>query len=696
MDGAQVDSNFFHLLGVAPAIGRDFTTHDDEPGAQTVAIISDGLWRTHFGGDRAIVGRAIDVDGEPATVIGILPPNFLLPLAGKAGIWKPLALPAGERQSRNGSRVRALGRVKTGVSLASAGAFLAASARQLERSYPATNTDRGVRLRTIREVIAAQSEQDSVLIVFGIVGCVLLIACTNVANLMFGRATGRQREMAVRLAIGAGRFRLMRQLLTENILLFLLGAALGVPLAVWGVTWICNAIPAEVRGYLPNGAVLKVDLPVLLYTFAIAVLSGLVFGMAPALNCLRATVSHGLKDASRASAGGRSTGLRKTLVVFELSLALIVLVASGLLAKSMVRMYSVDPGFQPANLITAKITLSNSKYAERARVDAFYSDLLQRIRLIRHVKGAAASQFIPFGNFNGVYSYSIEGRPANRPGEAPLSEVAAVSPEYLATLGIPLIRGRLFSEQDHAASLPVVIINRTMADRQWPGQNPIGNRIRLGGFPKTLTIVGVVGNVKLTSLKDPPEQQLYYPSRQFPALAMYLVIRTDTDAADISADIRNAVAAADKSQPLYDFQTMENRIAVDHVANVIVMQTMTFFAVLALFLAAIGIYGVISYSVATRRQEIGVRMALGARTRDVLSLVLGEGLRLTMLGLAVGLAGAFAATRLLASLLFQVSPRDLATFGAVSVLLGAVALLASYVPAHRAASVDPAVTLRYE
>lgn len=698
IEGARVNWEFFRLLGVQPKQGRNFDAKDDHSSAAPVAILSDPLWHSRFGADPGVVGRTIVLDGRQVTVIGILPPNFLFPLVGRAGIWMPLALSPAELQDRRMQWLRVLAKMKPDVSVASAEAFLATLSQRLAQAYPATNANRGVWLRTLREEVAQQAQHDAILILFGIVGCVLLIACTNVANLMFGRAAERQKEMAVRLAIGAGRLRLMRQLLTENVVLFLMGAAFGVLLAVWGLNWLVNSIPANLLYFLPNAGVLRIDWQVLLYTLSVAVFIGLVFGFAPAFHCLRVTVSDRLKEAgARASASHGSGRLKSALVVFEISLALLVLIATGLLTKSMIRMYRVDPGFDTRNLITARITLSNLQYGEKGRSEAFFQDVLDHIQRLPRVSGAAAGQFIPFGNSNSTTGYFVEGRRLPKPGEAAFTEFCAITPDYLKALGLPLIRGRFFTEQDRWDSAPVLIINQTMAHREWPGEDALGKRIRFGrNAARMWTVVGIVPDVKLNDLRDPPEAQIYIPFHQSPGLNMFLVIRSGASLSELSAGIRKALSAVDRAQPVYDMATMQDRITVQHIPDMIMVRMMALFGLIALFLAAIGIYGVISYSVATRRQEIGVRMALGARTRDVLSLVLGQGLRLTMFGLALGLAGAIAATRLLAFLLFQVSPRDLGTFTTVSGLLGVVALIACYLPARRAAKLDPVVTLRYE
>ncbi|HLJ45371.1 MAG TPA: ABC transporter permease [Bryobacteraceae bacterium] len=698
-DGALVNSNFFHILGVSPGLGRDFTSADDVAGAAPVALISDTLWRNRFAADRSIAGRSIMLDDRAVTIIGVIPPNFHVPLLGRADIWMPLSLSEAARHNRAGRWLRTIGRVQPGVSVATARAYLVSVSRRLAQAYPETNTNRGAFVRTLRDQIADETQSNAVLLMFGIVGCVLLIACTNVANLMITRATNRQREMAIRLAIGAGRFRLMRQVLTENVLLFLLGGGLSVLFAVYGVKWLGHLIPSDVRVFLPNEGQFSIDTPVLFYTFAIAMIAGLIFGFAPAFNCARGRVGHSLKETgSKASANMGSARLRKSLVVFELALAVIVLVASGLLIKSILRIYTVDPGFQTGNLLTARILLPRARYKPKGRAQAFYADVLGRIRRLPQVKAAEAGLYIPFDSNNSTPNYMVEGRPASRPGESPYTEFTVVTPGYHAAMGIPLITGRYLSERDGPDSQHVVVINRTMAEKEWPDADPIGKRIQVTAGPggDWLTIVGVVGNVKLDTLMERPEPQVYLPNAQFNGLSMYLVVRTQGKPDDVFGAVQTAVSEVDRGQPLHDVATMEKRLSVAHIPNIVIAQAMSAFATIALFLAAIGIYGVVSYSVAARRQEIGVRMALGASVPNVLSLVVGQGLRLTAVGLAVGLAGSAAVGSLLATLLFRVSPRDLSIFGFVSALLGLIAVIACYIPARRAAALDPLVVLRYE
>lgn len=688
IEGALVTAGFFRVLGVAPALGRDFSVEDDAPGAAPVGLLADGLWRSHFAADPRLPGKTILVNGRPVTVAGILPPGFQFSLAGRTDIWMPFAMPAAQARSRSTTRMQVIARVKPGVGVERAGGYLAAVARNLEREYPATNTHRGVRVRSLRQEVNRDIQSDAMLLVFGVVACVLLIACSNVANMLLGRAANRQTEFAIRLAIGAGRFRLVRQALTETLVLFLGGAVLALLVAAAGVKWLAGSIPSEMRPYLPNFGALSVDAPTLTYAFAVAAITGIVFGLAPALEGVRPP---------RALASPSRNRLRKALVAVQLSQAFFVLVVAGLLIKSMDRIYNAAPGFESHNLLTARVALAGERSTEPARVRAFYEEVLERILLAPHVKAAGAVQFVPFGLSNGTTTYRREDLPAPPPGEFHSAEYSSATPGYLNALGLRQVRGRWISEQDRADSHPVAVVSQAMAQLEWPGEDPVGKQIRLGLSPGvTFTVAGVVQDVRIVALDEPREPQVYVPFRQIPSLSMSIVVRTAGDPSRMVPEIRQAVAAVDRNQAVFDVQPMVRRIATAHVANAIASQTMSRFAAIALFLAAIGVYGVISYSVATRKREIGVRMALGAGRRTVVCMLLRQGLRLSGIGLAAGLVFSIAASRLLSALLFEVSPRDGATFLVVSLLLAAVALIACYIPARRAAAVDPAITLRYE
>ena len=495
---------------------------------------------------------------------------------------------------------------------------------------------------------------------FWLVGCVLLLACSNVANLVVGRAVGRQKEMAVRLAIGAGRGRLLRQLLTENLTLFLMAAALSVLFANWGVRWIAQAIPPEVRGYLPNSAVLRVDASTLLYTLGIALVTGLLFGIAPALHCGRIDVNHVLKEnTARLSAGGASALFKNCLIVFETSLALVVLVAAGLLVKGLVRMHARDLGFHPNGLVTARVVLPDSQYTDPKRIEAFKKDALEHIRMLPGIRAAAVGNFIPYGGSDGSAAYSIDGRPVPAPADRPFPLIDSVSPDYFNAMGIPLLRGRAFSEQDRSDSLAVGIINQAMLRRQFLGQDPLGQRIRLN---RIVTIVGLVKDITGQDDTDRPYPQVYFPYQQYSTKSMTFVLRTDSALQDTASGVLRAIHSVDNGQAVLGVRTIEELMANQCAPFIIVGQVSSFFAALSLFLAALGIYGVMAYTVAARKQEFGIRLALGAAQRDLVSLVMSQGLKLTAIGLAIGLVAAFGVTRLMSTILYQVSPNDAATF----------------------------------
>jgi predicted permease len=692
--GASVNAEFFRMLGVIPQQGRVFTAQEEKPGSPGVAVLSHELWRNRFAGDPAVVGKTIQVDGAAVSVVGIMPEGFHLALMGPVKLWMPLTL-TDDRRSRY---LPVIGRVRSNVSLARATGYLKTVAGRLAHAYPETNAGRSIELRTLREEIGRQGANEEALIVFWLVGCVLLLACSNVANLIVGRAVGRQKEMAVRLAIGAGRLRLLRQMVTESLVLFFMAAALSVLFANWGVRWIAQAIPTEYRGYLPNSAVLRVDQPTLLYTFAIALITGLLFGMAPAIQCGRIDVNHVLKEnTARLSAGGRTALFKNCLIVFETSLALVVLVAAGLLVKGLVKMHARELGFDPSGLVTARVVLSDSHYPDPKRIEAFQRNVLDQIRMLPGIRAAAMGNFIPYGGNNGSAAYVIEGRPAPPPADRPFMLFDTVSQDYFKTMGIPLLRGRMFSEQDRADSPPVGIVNQAMVRRQWPGQDPVGQRIRWSAnLDHMAIIVGVVQDIAGQDDNDHTVPQVYFPYQQYPVQGVTIVLRTDAALQDAASGIRRAVRAVDATQVVWRVETMHALIAERRAPYIIMGQISSFFATVSLFLAALGIYGVMTYSVAARKQEFGIRLALGAARRDLVSLVMRQGLKLTVIGLAIGLVAAFGVTQLMSSILYQVSPTDGATFGLFSLVLLLVAGLACYVPARRASSIQPTRALRSE
>lgn len=695
--GARVNSNFFDVLRVQPVLGRNFNAGEDDPGSGRVVLLSHGLWQRRFASDPNVLGRSLTLAGEKYTVIGVVPESFHYTLMGRAEMWAPLALTDKQRASRDDRWLQVVARMKPGVTAQQAESSLSGVMARLEKQYPDTNSNEGIRLRTLAAEIGRHTGDNAILASFGVVACILLIACANVANLMLARATGRQREVAVRLAVGASRAQLMRQFLTENLLVFLIAASLGVALAFLGVAWIESAIPYENKGYLPRYGVLHVDLIPLGYTLFIAVFTGLLFGLAPALAGSKLDVSTSLKEGSRGSGGQRGQRVRKSLVAGEVALSVVVLIASGLLVRSFSLALGVETGFDRRNVITASLRLPEKRYTNASDVQSFYNRLVDRIRSLPGVESAAASQYIPFGDDGSSVEFLIDGKPEPLPGEVPAAAFTTATPSYLQTLKIPLLRGRFVSSQDGPNSPKVVVVSDVLANRYWPREDAVGKRIRLGRkSTENLTVVGVVKNITLSPWDEQALPQLYVPFAQAPVAAMSIVVRTDTSLAALAPALRGSVRDIDKEQPLGRVQTVDQLFSDANKPYLILAQVMSFCALVALFLAAIGIYGVMAYSVSSRTREFGIRMALGAKRRDVLKLVVSQGMRLVGAGLVIGLAASFGVSRSLRSLLFHITPTDPATFGLILLILIAVALVAVCVPAARATRVDPNVALRYE
>jgi putative ABC transport system permease protein len=697
--GDRVTWNFFETLGARPLLGRTFLPADDQSGAPRVVILSRGLWETRFAGDAHIVGRNIKVGGETYAVVGVMPANFQLPLAGESNLWTPLALSQKERDDRSNSWLNVLGRRKPSLPMSSAQAEMASIMAQLEKTYPKTNTNSGVLLQTLKEMIGQNAGNQPVLVLFWIVGFVLLIACANVANLMLARATGRAKELAVRAALGAGRYRLVRQLLTETVLLFLAGGVAGVFVGYWALGWIDAAIPARSRGYLLNFGQVSLDLRTLAYVFCVALFAGILFGLAPALSSSKLDVNSMLKDASARGTSSRTgSRLRSIFVVAEVALAVVIVVCSSLLIRSFVGMVRTNPGFRPENVVVADLTLPEAKYKTPAEIKGFYDGVLERLRALPQVTSVGASHQIPFDECCETLYVTVVGRPAPNPGEVPGARYSVVTPEYFNTMQIRLVKGRAFTSADGPSNTPVVVINQELARQFWPHDNPIGQKIHIAPDPEVeLTIVGVVGDVKVNSIMNyHRDREMYAPFAQFPARGMGIVVRSPADRATLSEAIRNAIWSVDAEQPVSQVIPLETVISDEYAGYHIVAELMGFFSVLGLFLGAIGIYGVMAFMVTQRTHEIGVRITLGAQPREILRLVVGKGLWLAAVGIAVGVAGALGMTRLLVFMLAGVSPRDPLTFTGVALLIAAVALAACYIPARRAMRVDPMVALRYE
>jgi len=695
--------NLFALLGVEVRHGRVFLPEEDQPGASRVAVLSDGLWQRRFGADPKIIGQTISLNNEPYTVVGVAPPDFQFPRKAElpAGfgfprevdLYIPLALTPEQRNNRGRHYLAVIARLKPQTGFEQAQAEMVGIAGRLERQYPDLNRNKSVRLVAFHQQVVGKA-RSGLLTLLGAVGFVLLIACANVANLLLARAAARQKEMAIRAALGAGRPRVIRQLLTESLLLATSAGALALLLAVWGVDLLRTILPDN----LPGADEVGVDHRVFGFTLVVSLGAGILFGLIPALQASRTDINETLKEGGRSSGGGGHNRFRGLLVVAEIALALALLVGAGLMLRSFVRLMSVDPGLDPQNVLTMDIRLLRSKYPPPQQA-AFFRQLLERLRALPGVQSVGAVYPLPLSGAEEGMGFGIEGRPPLPPGERRNAGPRWVSPDYFKALKIQLLKGRVFTEGDGSDTPPVLVINEAMARQYWPNEDPIGSRVSFNSRdnqPIWREIVGVVKDVRHTALDKEPRPQMYFPFTQFPSAFMTLVARTDGDPLGLVAAVRGEVQAIDRDQPISNIHTMEELVAGSVSQRRFNLLLLGVFAGVALLLAAVGIYGVMSHSVEQRRHEIGVRMALGAQTRDVQLLIIRRGMALALLGVALGLFASFALTRALKSLLFGVSATDPLTFGVIALLLTAVALLACYIPARRATKVDPLTALRHE
>jgi putative ABC transport system permease protein len=692
--------NLFGLLGVEAALGRTFTPEDVKSGREDVVVISHGLWQRRFGGAPDVIGRSINLDGTSATVIGVMPPDFKWfikenSLSGKpAELWTPMTLAEQQRATRRGRYLSAVARLAPGVSLQQAQSEMNTIGARLEGQYANLNTGWGVTLVPVRDQLAGEIKP-ALLVLLGAVGFVLLIACVNVANLLLARAAGRYKELAVRAALGAGRRRIVRQLLTESLLLAILGGALGLLLARWCLDLLVALSPPNLIG----AGQVTVNLPVLLFTLAVSLVTGIIFGLVPALEASRLNLSESLKESSRGNVGGtRGRRVRDALVIAEIGLALVLLVGAGLMVRSFMRLQAVNPGFDAKNLLTMRVMLPSTKYPDAGRQVQFFRQAVERISTLPGVRSASAVSALPFADLGAATSFTIVGRPAPAAGDKPVTDVRVADENYFRTMNIPIVSGRTFTESEATEDRKVAVVNEAMVRKYFPGENPIGKRIivNMAAEPGPTEIIGVVGDARYDKLEGDLRPMVYWTPPQLPYSSMTLVIRAANNPEGLAAAAAREIQGIDKDQPISDVRTMESWIAESVARARFGTLLLSAFAAAALILAAVGIYGVISYSVSRRRNEIGIRLALGAQARDVLQLVLRQGMTLVFAGMGLGLLGALALTRVLSSLLYGVSATDPTTFAAIALLLAGVSLVACYIPARRATRVDPNDALRYE
>jgi putative ABC transport system permease protein len=694
--GARVSSDIFQLLGVQPALGRDFTAEEDREGADRVVILSYDFWQRRFAGDPNAIRQTIRLSDQSYTIVGVMPRGFAFP-STRTQVWTPVAFNAAERATRDTNYIDVVARLKPGVSIAQAQANMNAISQSQAQRYPQTNVGVGAKVVSLQEHIVG-NVRPMLVVLLGAVAFVLLIACANVANLLLARAAARHREMAIRGALGASRSRVVRLLLTESVLLAIIGGAVGLLLAIWSLDLLVSLKPAN----LPRLAEIGVNRTVFLFTAAVSVFTGVLFGLAPAWQVSRSDLNEGLKESGRGGSDApRRHRMRALLVISEVALSLVLLIGAGLMIRSFARLLAVDPGFKSDHVLTAFVSVPVAKYSKHEEQVAFFDRLLERLRNVPGVSAAGVVTDLPLYG-GGSTGFDVEGRPPALPGQRAMTDYRICSPDYFAAMGMRLVRGRAFAPFDTEPAPGVVIINETMAARYFAGEDPIGKRLDLSGNPKDLReIVGVVADVRNYGVDADVKPEVYVPLLQSSpgylssiTSALTIVMRSSIEPTALGQTLREQVQALDKDQPVSELKTMEWYLADSMAQRRFNMLLLGVFAGLALVLAAVGIYGVIAYTVTQRTHEMGIRIALGARGSDILRLVFSNAMTTTFAGIAIGLGAAFALTRLLQSLLYQVTATDPVVFATIPLLLLTVAAIATYLPARRAMKVNPITALR--
>lgn len=707
----QVSADLFAALRVNPLMGRLFTNDEDKPGAAPVVLLSYPLWQRRFGGQAGIVNQPLTLNGKSYTVIGIMPQGYQFP--SRVEMWVPVGQLSGDpgwQQRGNHPGLYGVARLRPGVSFAQAKAEMDTIGANLEKQYNDSNAGNGIGVRPLLEVFVGDIRR-ALWVLFAAVAFVLLIACANIANLLLARAQSRQKEMAIRAAMGAGRWRIARQLLTESILLALIGGTLGLLIAQWGIKLILYISPDAI----PRAKEISLDWRVLIFTIGLAFITGILFGLVPALQAGVVDVHETLKETGRGVSGRH--WLRSSLVVVEVATTLVLLIGAGLMIRSFYRLQKVNPGFSYEHLTSFTVSLPEKKYKTPEQRDQFYGQLLQNLRGLPGVEATAAASGLPLGNNGWQTSFIVDGRPRPPRDQTPLMEACLVTPDYFRAMNIPLKQGRYFTDRDDRSSiagkdlskldeiekemagLNAVVIDEEFARRYWPNEEAVGKRIAMGSekHPLLLTVLGVVGRVKMEGLsQDSKRVQGYFPFAQISNNDMTVVLKAAGDPNQLIAAVRQQVKSIDPDQPIYSIRTMDEIRAESVAPERLNLTLLSIFAGIALVLAIVGIYGVMSYSVTQRTHEIGIRMAIGAQPRDVFRMVIGQGMTLALIGVGSGLIMAYGLTRLMATMLFGVEPTDPATFAGISILLTLVALVACYIPGRRATKVDPVVSLRYE